>query len=99
MAIGFHLDDIEEEYFRDNLGCKSTYKEATTLSKVKTAKLRFPSCQKYREVVVREKGICQIWDELDQYGEVIRSIEKLILPKEVFIAAYNAYIKDGEYNG
>lgn len=46
--------------------------------------------------VATENGIKEEWDELDQNGEVICSIGRLVMPKELFVTAYNAYIKDAE---
>ena len=57
--------------------------------------LRVPSGQRitYR---ADEDGIREITDTFDQFGDSMCATAKMVLSKEVFIAAYNAYIKDGE---
>ena len=45
---------------------------------------------------VREEGIVKVIDVNDQYNEPMYSSNILILPKEIFIEAYNTYIKDSE---
>lgn len=45
--------------------------------------------------VVQEDGIYEEWDELDQHGEKLQSISRLIMQKQLFVEAYNAYIKNG----
>ena len=49
----------------------------------------------YQEVTyeVREEGIIKIIGTLDQYRRPLYAQEEMIMPKEVFIKAYNAYIK------
>ena len=49
------------------------------------------SCSRY---IVKNHGIVEEWDVLDQYGDVLHTTSQLLLPKEAFIAAYNAYIKE-----
>ena len=41
-----------------------------------------------------EDGVVKISEILDQDGEPIYATRQMVLPKEVFIAAYNAYISD-----
>lgn len=48
------------------------------------------SCSRY---LAKQNGIVEEWDVFDQYGEKLHGVNRLILPKEAFIAAYNAYIK------
>ena len=45
---------------------------------------------------VEEDGIVKIDEFLDQYGDATYASKHMIIPKEVFVAVYNAYIKDGE---
>lgn len=59
------------------------------------SKLRVPSGQKVH-YIASEQGIMEVIDTLDQDGEVMYGTEKMVLSKEVFVAAYNAYIKDSE---
>ena len=48
------------------------------------------------EFVVEDDGIHYIeYKDINQHGKVVNTIGKLILPKETFIAAYNAWIKNG----
>lgn len=70
--------------------------ESITLPYSGTAKLRYVAGRSASRYVANENGIQEEWDELDQDGGVISTIDRMILPKEVFVAAYNAYIKDGE---
>lgn len=57
--------------------------------------LRVPSGQKIT-YSADEDGIMEIIDTIDQYGDSMYATAKMVLSKEVFIAAYNAYIKDIE---
>ena len=43
-----------------------------------------------------DKGIVKIVDILDQYGEPLYASNQMIIPKEVFVAAYKKYIENGE---
>ena len=61
-----------------------------------TAILRVPSGRSTSRYTANEDGIHKEWDELDQNGEVIHTIGRMVLPKEVFVSAYNAYIKGNE---
>lgn len=56
------------------------------------ATLRIPSGQKV-EYRADEDGIVEVTDTFDQYGESMYATCKMVLSKEVFIAAYNAYIR------
>ena len=55
--------------------------------------LSVPSSQKitYR---ADEDGIREITDTYNQFGDSMYATSRLVLSKEVFIAAYNAYIKN-----
>ena len=47
------------------------------------------------EFVVKDDGIHYIeYKNIDNNGKVIGTIGKLVLPKETFISAYNAWIKN-----
>ena len=59
-------------------------------------KLRYVAGRSVSRYVASENGIQEEWDELDQDGELISTIGRMVLPKEVFVAAYKKYIKDGE---
>lgn len=56
--------------------------------------LRYTAGRSASRYIVREDGIMEEWDELDQNGEVINTIGKMVLSKKLFVTAYNAYIKD-----
>ena len=45
---------------------------------------------------VEDDGVVKISEILDQDEKSICGTRQMILPKEVFIAAYNAYIKETE---
>ena len=44
--------------------------------------------------VAKEDGIHFEYDEMDKNGNITNSFTELVLPKEVFMAAYNAYVKN-----
>ena len=53
--------------------------------------------KEYKETYkAEEDGIVKISEILDLDGEPIFATRQVVLSKEVFVAAYNAYIKDGE---
>lgn len=56
--------------------------------------IRYVAGKSKSRYFAREDGIMEEWDELDQNGEVINTIGKMVLPKELFVVAYNAYIKN-----
>lgn len=56
--------------------------------------LRYMAGRSASRYIVREDGIMEEWDELNQNGEVMNTIGKIVMPKELFVAAYNAYIKN-----
>ena len=57
--------------------------------------LRVPSKEEI-SYKVEEEGIVKVIDVSDQYNEHMYASNILILPKEIFIEAYNTYIKDSE---
>ena len=61
----------------------------------KISALRVPSKEEI-SYKVREEGIIKVIDVSDQYNEPMYASNILILPKEIFIEAYNTYIKDIE---
>lgn len=65
----------------------------TNITKVRNG-IRYADGRSHSRYVVKEDGIYEEWDELDQYGEKLQSIGRLAMPKQLFIEAYNAYIKD-----
>ncbi len=62
-----------------------------------TGKISIPTTQK-RSYKAEEDGIKEIIETFDQDGNPLpmHNISRLVLSKEVFIAAYNAYIKNSE---
>lgn len=68
--------------------------EEITMPFTKTMKLQIPSKQK-QNYVVREDGIYSSVETYDQDGESMYAEDKMIISKEVFVEAYNAYIKCG----
>lgn len=54
--------------------------------------LREP-CGKRKKYEVYEDGIYEEIETYDQYNQIIYGQSKMIISKEAFIAAYNAYIK------
>ena len=63
------------------------------INSVNVAKLRVPSGEKIT-YEVQEDGIYENRDTIDQDGFSMYGTCKMIISKEAFIAAYNAYIKD-----
>lgn len=61
----------------------------------KISALRVPSKEDI-SYKVEEEGIVKVIDVSDQYNEHMYAINILILPKEIFIEAYNTYINDIE---
>ena len=59
-------------------------------------KAKYPSGISESRYFANESGIQEEYDYLDENGEVMFTNGRMILPKEAFIAAYNAYIKDSE---
>lgn len=51
------------------------------------------SASKY---IAKEDGVYEQWEDLDQFGKPMQAVEKLVMTKEAFMVAYNAYIKGGE---
>ena len=102
MAIGFHLDDIEEEYFR-NQGYEiprepKFYPDeniSLPINSVNISKLRVPSGQKVT-YKANDEGIVKVTETFDQDGESLYGSNQMIIPKEVFVASYKKYIEDGE---
>lgn len=45
---------------------------------------------------VTDEGIEKVIETFDQYGESLYGINQMIIPKEVFVAAYKKYIENGE---
>lgn len=60
---------------------------------VYTAKLRYVARRDNARYVAKDDGIYLCYDEIDNHEEIIRTIEEPVLSKDVFVAAYNAYIK------
>lgn len=56
--------------------------------------IRYVAGRSHSRYVVEEDGIYEEWDELDQHGEKLQSIGRLVMPRQLFIEAYNAYIVD-----
>ena len=75
----------------------SSDKDAASQMYIDTT-LRFATGKSISRYVATEEGVMEEYDELDQYGNVLNGITKLLLPKEVFITAYNAYIKEEPNN-
>lgn len=44
--------------------------------------------------VAKEDGVYFEYDEMDKNGNITDSFTELVLPKKVFMAAYNAYVKN-----
>lgn len=68
-------------------------KEITMLFS-KNMKLRVPSSQK-QSYMVREDGIYSSVETYDQNGKYMYAENNMIISKEVFVEAYNTYIKCG----
>ena len=66
--------------------------EEITMPFTKTLKLQIPSGQK-QSYKVREDGIYNSIETFDQDGESMYAEEKMVIPKDAFIEAYNTYIK------
>ena len=58
--------------------------------------MRYSAGKANIKYVAKKDGVYKEWDDVDQFGEPMFRLAKMVLPKEAFIAAYNAYIKDGE---
>ena len=71
-----------EEYSRSDIAIP--YDQAKTL--------QVPA---YQEATyeVREEGIIKIIGTLDQYRRPLYAQEEMIIPKEIFIEAFNTYIR------
>ena len=48
---------------------------------------------KRKKYEVYEDGIHEVTETYDQYNQTMYAQSRLIMPKEVFIMAYNTYIK------
>lgn len=59
------------------------------------SKLRVPSGQK-GTYEANNEGIVKVTETFNQDGELLYGRNEMIIPKEVFVAAYKKYIKDGE---
>ena len=101
MGIGFHLDDVEEIYFSEKLGYELPQEPkfypsiSFTTSITNSLKSKCPTSEKeYYEV--KEDGVYKINELFDQDGKSMYAHPKMIMSKEVFVEAYNAYIKDSE---
>ena len=68
--------------------------EEITMPFAETMKLQIPSSQK-QSYIVREDGIYSSVETYDQDGKCMYEEEKMIISKEVFVEAYNTYIKCG----
>ena len=70
------------------------------VNSVNVAKLRVPSSRKVT-YEANDYGIVKVSETFDQDGESLYGSNEMIIPKDVFVAAYNAYIKDdknGKYD-
>ena len=56
--------------------------------------LRYSNGKNSVEYIAKEDGVYEEWDEVDQFGEPMFRLTQMVLPKEVFMVAYNAYIKN-----
>ena len=56
--------------------------------------LRYSAGKGAIEYIAKEDGIYEEWDDLDQNGEPMFRLTEMVMPKEMFMAAYNAYIKE-----
>lgn len=103
MGIGFHLDDVEEAYFSEKLGYEmprepKLYQNdifTLAMNSANISKLRVPSGQKVT-YEVNDEGIVKVTETFDQDGESMYADKKMIIPKEIFVAAYEKYIKGDE---
>lgn len=53
-------------------------------------------CGQRKKYEVYEDGIHEVIETYDQYNQTMYGQSKLIMSKDAFIAAYNAYIKECE---
>ena len=103
MGIGFHLDDIEEVYFSEKLKHElprepKFYPDnnfTPFMDRTKTLKSRTPSGERIT-YEANDEGIVKVTETFDKDGESLYGSNQMIIPKEVIIAAYKKYIKDGE---
>ena len=58
--------------------------------------MKYPSSVSEIRYSANEDGVIEEYDYLDENGEVMWTMRNIILPKEAFVAAYNAYIKECE---
>lgn len=68
----------------------------SNITKVRN-EIRYTAGRSHIRYDVKEDGIYEEWDEMDQHGEKLQSIGRLVMPKQLFIEAYNAYIKGENY--
>ena len=66
-----------------------------SIANLNVGKLRVPSGQKVT-YEANDNGIVKISETFDQDGESLYGSNEMIIPKEVFVAAYKKYIEDGE---
>ena len=69
-----------------------------TINGVNVGNVRVPSGQRVT-YEANDEGIVKVSETLDQDGESLYGSNEMIIPKEVFVAAYKKYIEDGESNG
>lgn len=55
--------------------------------------MKYPSSVSETRYIANEDGVLEEYDCLDEDGKVMWTMKEIILPKEAFIVAYNAYIK------
>ncbi len=104
MGIGFHLDDVEETLFINEYNLEKpqepkfyTNENSITLPYYGDAvKTKLPVGTSGKRYIVTKDCIQEEFDYLDENKEVMWTSTNIILPKEAFIAAYNAYIKERE---
>ena len=91
MAIGFHYDDVDWESYENDL------KRTDIPKDFETARIAIPTSKKV-SYIAEEDGVREVIEIFDQDGQImpIHGTSRIILPKEVFLAAYNAYIKERE---
>ena len=65
------------------------------VEKLNTYNNLVPSKEKVRYEATDE-GIEKVIETFDQHGESLYEINQMIIPKEVFVAAYKKYIENGE---
>lgn len=94
MNFCFHWHRKGENYIMEAPKAKDISKMIEKITIKNSNTLKYTAGRTASRYIVREDGIMEEWDELDQNGEVINTIGKMVLSKKLFVMAYNAYIKD-----